>query len=87
MRPYAANKYGHQKVDLYYGKRRRKKMYVHRLVLEAFTGPCPKGMECLHADDDPTNNHLTNLRWGTHSDNIIASWKSGRRGKNVGSAN
>jgi ligand-binding sensor domain-containing protein len=24
--------------------------HVHRLVLEAFEGPCPDGMECLHRD-------------------------------------
>ena len=38
---------------------------VHRLVLEAFVGPCPKGMQTLHADDDPANNRLSNLSWGT----------------------
>ena len=44
--------------------------YVHRLVLEAFVGPCPDSMECCHADDDPTNNRLTNLCWATHQKNI-----------------
>jgi hypothetical protein len=42
---------------------------VHRLVLEAFVGPCPDGMECAHADGDPSNNHLDNLRWATHVEN------------------
>lgn len=42
---------------------------VHRLVLEAFVGPCPPGMECCHFDGDSTNNHLSNLRWDTHSSN------------------
>ncbi len=27
---------------------------VHRLVLEAFVGRCPPGMECLHGNDIPT---------------------------------
>ena len=44
--------------------------YIHRLVLESFVGKCPLGMECLHFDDDRTNNHLLNLRWGTRKDNI-----------------
>lgn len=43
---------------------------VHRLVLEAFVGPCPSGMEALHADDVKSNNALSNLRWGTHSENM-----------------
>ena len=42
---------------------------VHRLVLEAFVGPCPEGMERLHWDDVPSNNHLSNLRYGTKLEN------------------
>ncbi len=40
----------------------------HRLVLEAFVGP-GDGLWGLHADDDPTNNHISNLRWGTPAEN------------------
>ncbi len=43
--------------------------YVHRLVLEAFVGPCPEGMECRHLDGNPRNNRVENLRWGTHREN------------------
>lgn len=43
--------------------------YVHRLVLEAFEGPCPPGHECCHWDDDPTNNRIDNLRWDTPVEN------------------
>lgn len=35
----------------------------HVLVLEAFVGPRPAGMECCHANDIPTDNRLVNLRW------------------------
>lgn len=43
---------------------------VHRLVLEAFVDPCPKGMECRHFPDRTrTNNNLENLQWGTISEN------------------
>lgn len=38
---------------------------VHRLVLSAFVGACPKGMEGCHNDGNPANNHLSNLRWDT----------------------
>lgn len=43
---------------------------IHRLVLEAFVGPCPPGMEACHNDGDPANNSLGNLRWDTHLANM-----------------
>jgi hypothetical protein len=53
-------------VTLYPGQRQR---LVHLLILEAFVGPCPDGMQCLHNDGDPGNNRLSNLRWGTRVEN------------------
>jgi hypothetical protein len=47
----------------------QKSYRVHRLVLMAFIGRCPDGMECMHLDDNPSNNNLENLRWGTHMEN------------------
>lgn len=44
---------------------------VHRLVLEAFVGPCPPGMECCHKDLDRSNEALSNLRWDTRSANTL----------------
>lgn len=43
---------------------------IHILVLEAFVGPRPAGMECCHCDGDPTNNRLDNLRWDTRESNL-----------------
>lgn len=48
---------------------RGKRFQVHRLVLAAFVGECPEGMECRHLDGDHTNNRLENLRWGTRVQN------------------
>ncbi len=42
---------------------------IHRLVLEAFVGQCPSGMECRHLDGNPANNRLSNLCWATHQEN------------------
>lgn len=56
---------------------------VHRLVLEAFVGPCPPGMESLHGDDDPANNHVSNLRWGTHRENCIERESNGKPRKPI----
>jgi hypothetical protein len=43
--------------------------FAHRLVLEAFVGPCPLGMECCHEDGDDENCYLKNLRWDTRASN------------------
>ena len=48
---------------------KQKRCLVHRLVLLAFVGPCPDGCECLHKDNNPLNNELSNLRWGTSKEN------------------
>jgi hypothetical protein len=47
---------------------------IHQLVLLAFVGPCPKGMQGCHEDGVRSNNWLINLRWDTcinnHQDRI-----------------
>lgn len=50
---------------------------IHKLVLEAFVGPCPNGMQCRHLDDDKTNNCIKNLCWGTQSENDRDAYKNG----------
>jgi hypothetical protein len=52
---------------------------VHRLVLEAFAGPCPEGRECCHEDGDPANNSLGNLRWDSHQANMDDMLRHGTR--------
>src|SRR4051794_23771537 len=44
--------------------------YVHNLVARTFIGP-PTGERPLvmHLDHNPQNNHVSNLRWGTHKTN------------------
>ena len=64
------NDTGHLHVWLFQNNHNHLK-YVHQLVLVAFVGPCPKGMECRHLDGNPENNHLSNLCWGTKSENRI----------------
>lgn len=50
---------------------------VHHMVLWAFVGPCPQGHETLHRDGDPTNAHLSNLRWGSKSENAQDALRHG----------
>lgn len=48
----------------------RKWHLVNRLVLIAFVGPCPEGMQTRHfPDSNPQNNSLRNLCWGTPTAN------------------
>lgn len=50
-------------------KNKVRKIFLHHLVLGAFVGPRPKGMEGCHGDGNSQNNHLSNLRWDTHASN------------------
>lgn len=59
--------------------------YIHRLVLTAFRGICPKGKEASHLDDVKVNCKLENLEWMTSSENKKLAFKNGRQsnaGKN-----
>jgi hypothetical protein len=60
---------------------RRNSQCVHKLVLMAFVGPAPAGCECLHANGNPADNRLVNLRWGTRSENNVDAILHQRRGK------
>lgn len=62
------NKDGYQYVNLYQNGRPRHRL-IHHLVLETFIGPRPPETEGCHWDRDPANNHVSNLRWGTKSEN------------------
>ena len=44
---------------------------MHRLVLLAFRGQCPAGMETCHNNGKRTDNRLSNLRWDTGSNNKV----------------
>ena len=57
------------------GYRRVRMNYKHRslarIVLEAFVGPCPEGHECDHKNRERDDDRLVNLRWVTHSENML----------------
>ena len=60
------------------GKADKQMVYVHRLVLGAFVGPCPAGMVACHYNDIGTDNRLENLRWDTPSANEYDKVRNGR---------
>lgn len=51
----------------------REYRYVHSLVLEAFVGPRPEGMQACHGNCDSSDNTLSNLRWASQKDNAADS--------------
>jgi hypothetical protein len=48
----------------------QKKFYVHTVVMLAFQGPCPNGLEVRHLDGNRTNPKLNNLKYGTRIENM-----------------
>lgn len=52
---------------------------VHHLVLLAFVGPVPENHEALHKNHDPADNRLSNLKYGTRSENIKMDYATGSR--------
>ena len=71
LKPYPHN--GYPAVDIC----GRRHVRVHTLVLETFIGYRPDGLECCHWDNDKTNVKLDNLRWDTHSANLLDRWRGG----------
>lgn len=57
--------------------KRKKVRTVHQLVLEAFVGPRPVGLEGCHWNDVKTDNRLENLRYDTHSANGLDCIRNG----------
>lgn len=70
----ACLKYPH--VTLVRGKKRRV-AYVHDLILLTFKGKKPKGLEVLHNNGNHKDSRLSNLRYGTRSENHLEKFKHG----------
>lgn len=74
MATFPLGKSGHLAVRLRGGKLH----YVHKLVLWAFVGPRPAGLQACHFPDrDPANNRPENLRWDTPKANAADRVKHG----------
>ena len=50
---------------------------THALVMLAFVGPRPEGLEVCHNNGDPTDNRPANLRYDTRSENRRDSVRHG----------
>ena len=70
------DKDGYRRLGLFNDKE-RKFLYVHRLVLMSFVGMPLKNIQGCHNDGNPSNNKLSNLRWGTIKENYFDRYKHG----------
>ncbi|WP_280195814.1 HNH endonuclease [Nocardia farcinica] len=64
LKPYCDSKTGHQHVLI-----RGKKLRVHHAVLLMYVGPRGEGQIGRHLNDDPADNRVENLAWGTRFEN------------------
>lgn len=62
----------------------RKNVAVHRLVANHYVrGKTPEKRIVMHRDDNPSNNHYTNLEWGTYSQNNYDAYARGLKTTNI----
>ena len=74
-----SNPHGYHRVNLF-GPEGRKRIFVHRLVNKAFSGEQWDPTNVVdHIDGNKTNNHHTNLRNITQSENTLAAIALGLR--------
>lgn len=77
LTPHVNSKNGRLQVKIYSASLQFKFRHVPQLVLEAFVGPRPEGMQCCHNDGNRKNNRLDNLRWDTTEANYKDAAKHG----------
>jgi hypothetical protein len=79
---------GYPMVHLFRGDGRPKSEAVHRLVANAFLPPKPSPQhQVRHLDGTRTNNHVSNLAWGTVAENAEDKRRHGRTGITRGERN
>jgi len=66
---------GYYKTVLLNDDNKYKTISVHRIVCLAFLGP--SDLEVNHIDGDPSNNHISNLEYVTHSENLLHAYRTG----------
>ena len=76
LKPGCFCKCGHVSVVLEHGT---KGQPVHQLIMKTFVGEPPSNMEILHINGNPKDNRLSNLRYGTRSENIIDVYIQGNK--------
>ena len=67
---------GYPMAQLWTGERNLSRP-IHALVMESFEGPRPSGAEIRHLNGNPLDNRLSNLRYGTKSENMLDAVRHG----------
>lgn len=57
----------------------KKRIYIHRIVATTFLKGFDEYPMVLHSDDNPLNNKVENLEWGTQSKNMKDAYNRGRK--------
>ncbi|MDR3748086.1 MAG: HNH endonuclease [Acidobacteriota bacterium] len=57
--------------------------YVHRLVVEAFIGEIPAGLEVNHISGQKVENYIENLEVVTQAKNTQHAWDTGLRSRTM----
>lgn len=75
-------------VSLYRAGSPLKTPTIHTLVMTAFVGPCPEGIQVAHNNGDRTDNRLENLRYATPLENSGDKFEHGTvlRGEQIARA-
>ena len=73
------NNSGYMAISFRKGSGKSHKRLVHRVVMAAHVGPCPEHHTVNHIDCDKQNNHLGNLEYVTHSQNLLHAYQHGLR--------
>lgn len=78
MKPKRLDRHGHVGIEIYNGKSNIRYRYLHRLMGKAFLPNCEDLPVVRHLDDDPSNNNINNLAWGSQKDNMRDCMENGR---------
>lgn len=79
---------GYLVLSLYLPGEKGKTHFIHRLVAKNFLGKAPKNYQVRHLDGNKKNNNLSNLKYGTSSENQQDRLRHGtdNRGEKSGKA-
>lgn len=72
---YLGYKFVSGRYNLGCGKKRM--VLLHQLVAYTFLGQVPDGYEINHKDGNKDNNHIDNLEYVTHKENVKHAWDTG----------
>jgi len=68
---------GYMNVGIILGSGKKASIGVHRMVSDAFHGPCPAGLQVRHLNGNPKDNRPENLKYGTAKENAEDRMKHG----------